>query len=229
MPDTAELLARWGVDIPADLLQHALTHRSYAFENECADNERLEFLGDSILGGVVAVDLFRDYPDMSEGDLSKIKAAAVSERALAEVARKLDLGAYLYLGVGEERTGGRQKDSLLADAVEALIAATYLAHGLDEAVAAVRRHIAEQILIATQMGPALDWRTAFEEKAREHGIIGDLSYQMDGTGPDHARVFTAQVMIGGKRYGTGTATSRKAAKLEACKDAYLTLEPDTVA
>lgn len=139
--DTSPLLERWGVDIPAEMLEIALTHRSYAFENESEHNERYEFLGDSILGAVVAADIFHDYPTKSEGELSKIKSAAVSEKALACVARELGLGDFIRLGKGESLSGGRDKDSILADTMEALFAATFLAKGLSTAIDTVRRHI----------------------------------------------------------------------------------------
>ncbi|QRV01560.1 ribonuclease III [Arcanobacterium phocisimile] len=215
-----ELLAAWGVDIPSDLLTLALTHRSWAYEHDSAHNERLEFLGDSILGAVVAEQIFHDYPDKSEGELSKIKSAAVSERALADIARSLNLGSYIRLGKGEEQTGGRDKDSILSDTVESLIAATYESQGIDVVISTVRTHLREKIIEATNMGPALDWRTAMEEKARELGYNGDVTYQIDAEGPDHAKVYTAKVSIGGTQWGSGQATSRKAAKLAACQDAY---------
>ncbi|QJC21965.1 ribonuclease III [Arcanobacterium buesumense] len=225
--DRSQLLARWGVDIPSDLLTLALTHRSWAYEHDSKHNERLEFLGDSILGAVVAEQIFHDYPDKSDGELSKIKSAAVSERALADIARGLELGDYIRLGKGEERSGGRDKDSILSDTVEALIAATYEAGGLAVVIDTVRRHLKEKIIEATRMGPALDWRTALEEKARELGIKGDISYQLHAEGPDHAKVYTACAFIGATEWGRGEATSRKAAKLAACEDGYHRLLTNT--
>ena len=226
--DYASLLDAWGTQIPRDLLVQALTHRSYAYEQDVPHNERLEFIGDSILGMVVATDLYREYPDYSEGDLSKIKSAAVSERALAILARDLDIGSYIFLGHGEELTGGRDKDSILSDTVEALIAATFLADGLNIAIETTRRLIAPLVLEATKMGPALDWRTAAEVKAREIGLIGDLRYATTGEGPDHARVYTTTVFIGDRELGTGSATSIKASKLEACKAAFLSMDQNSI-
>lgn len=225
--DYTSLLESWGSQIPRELLVQALTHRSYAYEQDVPHNERLEFIGDSILGMVVATDLYRDYPEYSEGDLSKIKSAAVSERALAIVARELDLGSYIYLGHGEELTGGRDKDSILSDTVEALIAATFLANGLEVAIETTRRHIAPMVIEATKMGPALDWRTAAEVKAREIGLTGDLRYETSSEGPDHARIYTTTVFMGERELGTGSSTSIKAAKLEACKNAFLAMEQTT--
>lgn len=224
--DTSALLERWGVEIPADLLELALTHRSFAYEHDVDHNERLEFLGDSILGAVVAADIFDQYPGRSEGELSKIKSAAVSERALASVARELGLGEYIRLGKGEALTGGRDKDSLLSDTMEALFAATYLSAGLDTAIDTVRRHMNAKVIEATKMGPALDWRTAAEEKARELGVPGELRYEVSSEGPDHARVYTATAFFGDMPMGEGSATSQKAAKLEACKAAYLVMDGD---
>ncbi|VEI14037.1 ribonuclease III [Trueperella bialowiezensis] len=217
---TAETFERWGGEISEEYLLPALTHRSWAYENDGEHAERLEFLGDSILGFVVACYIFEDSPDASEGDMSKVKAAAVSERSLAEIARELEVGDYIRLGRGEEMSGGRDKDSILADTVEALIGATYLSLGPRKTVDIVLRHLKPKIEQARTLGPALDWRTAFEEKSRKMGIVGNLHYKVEGDGPDHARVYTASVFIDGKHWGTGTATSQKQAKLEACKDAY---------
>ncbi|WP_216452174.1 ribonuclease III [Arcanobacterium phocae] len=225
--DRSRLIESWGASIPSDLLTLALTHRSWAYEHDSGHNERLEFLGDSILGAVVSEQIFHDYPDKSEGELSKIKSAAVSERALADIARELNIGAYIRLGKGEEQSGGRNKDSILSDTVEALIAATYEACGLDVVIPVVRQHLKEKILQATRMGPALDWRTAMEEKARELGFVGDLSYQITGEGPDHAKVYTARAYIADTEWGRGQATSRKASKLVACEDAYHRLVANT--
>ncbi|MFP7697274.1 ribonuclease III [Trueperella sp. LYQ143] len=213
----------WAVEIPVKMLDLALTHRSWAYENNAPHNERLEFLGDSVLGGVAAAYIY-DLPDeLSEGDMSKIKAAAVSERSLAELGRELRIGQYIKLGRGEELSGGRDKDSILADTVEALIGATFLAHGILIAREVILDLIRPQIDAARRLGPALDWRTALDERARDKGITGTLSYKIEGEGPDHARVYTAQVFIDDRYLGTGTATSQKAAKLEACKAAYYAL------
>ena len=220
--DTTKLMEAWGIDLPGHLRTLALTHRSWAFEHGTEHNERLEFLGDSILGYIAADWIYHKYPQDSEGDMSKVKAASVSEKALARVARELELGDYIRLGHGEEITGGRGKDSILSDTVEALIAATYLAHGIDATREIVEHHIVPEIRHANELGPALDWRTAFEEKARGMGIpnVDDLRYEMQGEGPDHARVYTARVFLGTQYWGEGTDTSQKSAKLAACADAY---------
>lgn len=219
-PITQREVEAWGATIDARYLEPALTHRSWAYENGGEHSERLEFLGDSILGAVVTSYIFEKYPEMDEGFMSKIKAAAVSERSLAQIARRLGLGAFIRLGHGEEMSGGRDKDSILADTMEALIGATFLTHGVKQTNDVVLRHLIAQVAAAEKMGPALDWRTAFEEKARDRGIVGDLSYVITGEGPDHARVYTATVLVDGVAYGQGTASSQKQAKLEACRDAY---------
>ena len=220
--DTTPLMAAWGVDISGHLRTQALTHRSWAFEHDTDHNERLEFLGDSVLGFIAADWIYREYTDESEGEMSKVKAASVSEKALAMVARQLHLGEYIRLGVGEERTGGREKDSILSDTVEALIAATYLEHGIAVTREIVEHHVVPIIRTAANLGPALDWRTAFEEKAREMGVVhvDDLHYEVTGEGPDHARVYTAKMYLADVFWGEGTGTSQKAAKLAACADAY---------
>ena len=220
--DTSMLLAAWGIDIDAPLRTLALTHRSWAFEHETEHNERLEFLGDSVLGYLTADWMFREHPESSEGDMSKVKSAAVSEKALAHVARQLKLGDYVRLGHGEEQTGGRDKDSILSDTVEALIAATYLQHGIAGAQVVVERHIVPEIKRALELGPALDWRTAFEEKARELEVpnVDNLRYEVSGEGPDHARIYSAKVYLGDTFWGEGSGSSQKAAKLAACANAY---------
>ncbi|WP_353067211.1 ribonuclease III [Arcanobacterium hippocoleae] len=189
----ANLLAAWGKEIPLAGLEHALTHRSWAYEHDAKHNERLEFLGDSVLGIITVEEIFRTFPDSDEGTMSKIKAASVSEAALAIVARELELGKYIRLGKGEAASGGANKDSILSDTVEALIAVTYLYYGIDVTREIVLRFIRPRIESALQHGPALDWRTSFEELARAKGISGDLTYQLHGSGPDHARVYTAEV------------------------------------
>lgn len=221
-PNTTELMHAWGVDLESHIRTLALTHRSWAFEHGTDHNERLEFLGDSVLGFIAADWIFEQFPEDSEGDMSKVKSASVSEKALAIVARELNLGSYIRLGVGEERTGGREKDSILSDTVEALIAATYLQHGMETVRAVVERHIVPIIHKAADLGPALDWRTAFEEKARELGIphMAELRYEVQGEGPDHARVYTAKLYLAQDFWGEGTGSSQKVAKLAACADAY---------
>ena len=211
-------LASFGVAVDPQLLQLALTHRSWAYEHGGAPhNERLEFLGDSILGQAVTVKLYRDYPDLDEGELAKRRAALVSSVALAEVARGIDLGAQLRLGVGEERTGGRGKDSILADTVEAIIGAVYLSTDPDTAAAFVLRLIEPLLADPERFTVALDPKTTLQELAAARGKPHP-QYEVVGEGPDHDRRFTARVELDGA-VGVGTGTSKKAAELAAARDA----------
>ena len=196
-PDISEQL---GVDIDPELLVVALTHRSYAYEHPGErHNERLEFLGDSILGQAVTVMLFTSF---------------VSTVALAETARRIGLGAHLRLGRGEELTGGRDKSSILADTVEALIGATFLSRGGQEATALVLRLIDPLMDDPDRFGIALDPKTALQELAVAGGR-GAPVYRVAGTGPDHARVFTAQVLVDDEVLGEGEGTNKKNAEMVA--------------
>lgn len=216
--DSGGFLARFGVSLPTDMLELALTHRSWAFENGGAPhNERLEFLGDSILGQAVTVKLYRDYPELAEGDLAKRRAALVSSAALAEIAREIELGAQLRLGVGEERTGGREKDSILADAVEALIGAVFLATNPETAERFVLQLIAPLLADPDRFTVALDPKTSLQEEATARGLPHP-EYETVGDGPDHGRVYTSRVTLENVT-GSGTGSSKKAAELAAARDA----------
>lgn len=210
----------WGIEISRSLLRRALTHRSFAFEHDEEHNERLEFLGDSILGMIVAEKLYKDYPDASEGDMSRMKTYAVSERGLSDIARELNLGQFIRLGKGEDKSGGRDKDSILSDTLEALIAATYLQHGMDTTRALVSRLVARKLEEASVLGPNLDWQTSFEEIAHRHGMEGTLQFEMTSEGPDHARVFTAVAHMAGRQWGSGTGSSQKNARRKASEASY---------
>lgn len=211
-------LASFGVQVDPALLEQALTHRSWAYEHGGAPhNERLEFLGDSILGQAVTVKLYRDHPDLDEGELAKRRAALVSSVALAEIARAIDLGAQLRLGVGEERTGGRGKDSILADTVEAVIGAVYLSSDPDTAAAFVLRLIEPLLADPERFTVALDPKTSLQELAAARGLPHP-QYAITSEGPDHDRRFTAVVELDGA-VGTGVGTSKKAAELAAARDA----------
>ncbi len=182
----ALLRAALGCEVGHDLLEQALTHRSYAYEHGgLPTNERLEFLGDSVLGLVVTDVLYTAHPDLPEGALAKLRASVVSTRALAGVARGLGLGAWLRLGRGEEVTGGRDKSSILADTMEALIGAVYLAEGIEGARRLVRALFDPLMDAATRDGAALDWKTALQELAAAGGL-GAPEYAVTETGPDHA-------------------------------------------
>jgi ribonuclease-3 len=221
VPSYDDLRAALGNPVlDAELLDRALTHRSYAYENGgLPTNERLEFLGDSVLGVVVTETLFRAHPDLSEGRLAKLRAAVVNARALAEVARTIGLGEHVMLGRGEESTGGRNKSSILSDTVEAVIGAVYLSDGFENARAVVHRLFDPLMETAAGLGAGLDWKTSLQELAAEH-TLGVPEYVIEDEGPDHAKTFTAQVQVGGDRYGHGTGRSKKEAEQQAAETAY---------
>ena len=200
------------------LLRNALSHSSYANErwhNSLMSNERLEFLGDSILGMVVAEYLYRNFPDRPEGELTRMRADMVCERALANVANRLGLGQHLLLGHGEERFGGRGRDSILADAVESVIAATYLDGGMEAAVAFIRKFILCDVP-AERMRNA-DYKTALQELVQQKKSQ-TLSYALVGeSGPDHDKKFVVEVSLNGQVVGSGTGSSKKRAEQEAAR------------
>ncbi len=206
-----------------DLLERALTHRSYAYEHGgLPTNERLEFLGDSVLGLVVTETLYGDHPDLSEGRLAKLRAAVVNARALAEVAQHIGLGRHVMLGRGEEITGGRQKPSILSDTVEAVIGAVYLSSGFEGAGAVVHRLFDSVMQNAAGMGAGLDWKTSLQELCAELGV-GVPEYVIEDDGPDHAKTFTAKVRVGESLYGQGVGGSKKEAEQQAAETAYTEL------
>lgn len=202
------------------LLQRALTHRSFSYENdERPHNERLEFLGDSVLGVVVTDTLYRTHPDLSEGQLAKLRAAVVNSRALAEVARTVDLGAFVLLGKGEEATGGRDKDSILADTTEAVIGCVYLALGLPAADALIHHLLDPVMRRSADLGAGLDWKTSLQEVASA-AELGPPEYVLDSEGPDHDKRFTARVVVGGEVVGTGLGRSKKLAEQQAAEQGW---------
>ena len=200
------------------LLQQALTHSSYANENRggLSSNERLEFLGDSILGMVTADHLYHAPPDLPEGDLTRTRAALVCEESLVEVADRLELGKFLRLGRGEAAGGGRERPSIRADAVEAVLAAVFLDGGLPEARKIVQRFILDR---EAEKAASRDFKTALQELVqRESGQV--LAYRLIGqSGPDHAKVFTVEVDLNGKAVGRGTGHSKKEAEQMAARSA----------
>nr|WP_231713189.1 ribonuclease III [Arthrobacter sp. zg-Y769] len=208
-------MKRLGVELDAGTLRLALTHRSYAYEQGgIPTNERLEFLGDSILGFSVTDALYRDNPDLSEGELAKRRSAVVSTRALAGIARGLGLGEYILLGQGEKLTNGRDKSSILADTTEAIIGAVYLDHGIETARQMVMRLVGPLLSNAEALGAGTDWKTSIQEIAAGRKM-GDIEYRVSGSGPDHSRSFVAVLHIGDKAFGTGVGHSKKEAEQEA--------------
>ncbi|MGA7204597.1 MAG: ribonuclease III [Specibacter sp.] len=218
------LLKRLGVTIDAGTLRLALTHRSYAYENGgIPTNERLEFLGDSVLGFSVTDALYRDNPTLPEGDLAKRRSAVVSTRALAGIARTLGLGEFIYLGQGERLTKGRNKSSILADTMEALIGATYLSNGIEVARELVMRLVGPLLADAEALGAGTDWKTNIQEIAAGRQM-GTVAYEITGTGPDHDRSFSARLFIGGHHFGTGTGPSKKEAERSAAAAGWIVLQ-----
>jgi ribonuclease-3 len=225
MSTAAALLAeKLGVHLDPELLVLALTHRSFAHEaGGIPTNERLEFLGDTVLGIVVTEELYRSHPTQSEGELAKMRAATVSQRALAEVARTLDLGSYTLLGKGELATGGADKDSILSDTLEALFGAVYLSHGLETSREVVLRMVGPTLTAAADLGAGLDWKTSLQELTASLGL-GAPTYQVSSDGPDHARTFTADVVVAGEVRGSGTGSAKKLAEQRAAALAYQNLQ-----
>lgn len=215
-----ETLASLGATLPDALMEQALTHRSFAYENGgLPTNERMEFLGDAVLGLVVTESLYRRYPDVAEGHLAKMRAAIVNARALADVARSLGLGALLRLGRGEEITGGRDKSSILADTLEAVIGAVYLEHGLAAAEAVVHRLFDPLVEHASTLGAGLDWKTSLQELTAALAL-GVPEYAVEEAGPDHAKVFRARVRLVDEVWGEGEGSSKKEAEQQAAEAAY---------
>ena len=197
------------------LLQTALTHSSYANEHHCPSNERLEFVGDSVLGMVVAAHLYRSFPSLPEGRMTKLRAELVCEQSLWETARELELGRFLRLGKGEELTGGRERPSILADCVEAVIAAIYLDGGFEPA-----RALIDNCILAKLDGGAFaaaDYKTELQELVQQtpgHSV----SYALTGeSGPDHDKRFTASVSLGDRLIGSGEGRTKKEAEQMAAK------------
>jgi ribonuclease-3 len=202
------------------LRETALTHRSFAFEHGIdTTNERLEFLGDSVLGLVVTDMAFEAFPAMPEGELAKLRAAIVNAQALADVARSLRLGELVLLGKGEEQSGGRDKPSILADALEAVFGAVYLDLGLDEARRLIER-LFRPLMEAYARGEGeRDYKTILQELAsRELRTMPE--YRLEERGPDHEKEFTATVFLGGEAMGTGTGKSKKEAEQRAAREAF---------
>lgn len=200
------------------VLGAALVHRSYHAEHpEVGHNERFEFLGDAVLGLAITAFLFSEFPKMPEGQMAKVKAAAVSREELAAVARKLDLASHLILGRGEESTGGRGKPSILADAMEAVIAAVFLDAGYQVAEEFVLRHWTEIVRVRARLPGGADYKTRLQEVLAAAGLVP--TYQVLGSGPDHAKQFTATVLVDGTIRGEGIGASKREAEQEAARSA----------
>lgn len=214
-PVLTETCRELGVEIDPGLYELALTHRSWAYENGgVPTNERLEFLGDAVLGVVMTDHLYRSHPDVAEGQLAKLRAAIVNARALADVARGLGIGPLIKLGRGEETTGGHDKASILADTMEAVIGAVYLTHGITGASRFVHHLFDPVAARAAELGAGLDWKTSLQELTAQAGL-GVAHYAVTESGPDHDKRFEAWAVVGEHRFGPGKGRSKKQAEQEA--------------
>tara|TARA_Y100000588_G_scaffold353077_2_gene406226 strand:+ start:3441 stop:4187 length:747 start_codon:yes stop_codon:yes gene_type:complete len=226
-----DLAERLGIKpLPGDLLCEALTHASYPNESsaEAIPNERLEFLGDAVLGMVVANELFRAYPEAAEGELTRMRAEIVRGSTLAKAARRLDLGGYLILGRGEESAGGRDRDRNLAGAFEALLGAVYRAHGLTVARALSLRLLKPEINQMQQGGPSLDPKSALQHLVQARWHKPPEYVTVDEQAEEEGRRFVVEVSVSGKVLGRGTGSSKRAAQNEAARKAQVVLSSDAV-
>jgi ribonuclease-3 len=205
------------------LLVHSLTHRSLESEQpDQPSNERLEFLGDAVLQLVVTDFLFAEYPHLPEGEMAKVRAACVNRTELARIARRIQLGSDIRLGKGEEATGGREKSSILADALEAVLAAVYLDGGIVSARGVVLDHWQDLIREKATSPGRLDYKTRLQEVLAAQARVP--TYEVEGEGPDHARVFSATVAVDGQVIGSGTGHSKKEAQQSAASEALADLQ-----
>ena len=224
-----DLLGELGIDLDPQLVQLALTHRSWAYEHGGADhNERLEFLGDAVLQLVVTEHLYQAFPDHPEGRMAKLRAAVVNTRALADVGRDLGIGPLIRLGRGEVMTGGRDKDSILADTTEAIIGAIHLSAGRDAAAAFVQSQFDALAARADALGAGLDWKTSLQELCASLGLPAPV-YLHEATGPDHAKQFEARAVVDGRTFAGWVGRSKKQAEQGAAQAAFEALQEDAAA
>jgi ribonuclease-3 len=223
-PVASALLERLGMaSAETPLLEVALAHRSFAFERKGApNNERLEFLGDAVLGLVITNLIYRSFPELAEGDLAKLRSSTVNMAVLADVARTVGLGEELFLGKGEELSGGRDKDSILADAFEAVLGALYLDCGLDQTAPVIERLFSAHIHELVDRGVVRDFKTNLQEQSVQQ-LAAMPEYRVSSTGPDHDKRFEAEVFLKGTFMGTGTGRSKKQAEQAAAKEALAEL------
>ena len=226
MPPLSELQQRLSYSYrDPGLLERALTHRSFSNETRTTEhNERMEFLGDAVLTLIVSERLMEAHPQAPEGELSRHRASIVSEASLAAVARDLGLGAYLRLGRGEELTGGRNKDSLLANSLEALIASLYLDGGMTAAGALIERFFRAALLTAGGAGVVTDFKTTLQERCQERMKVLPEYRVVSQSGPDHQKEFTVELLIKGQLFGQGTGRSKKEAEQRAAEEALEKLQ-----
>lgn len=209
------------------MLELALTHRSYAYESGgIPTNERLEFLGDSVLGLIVTQSLYSKFPDLDESRLSPLRSGVVNTKALAVIARQLSLGNYLRIGKGEESSGGRDKSSILADSLEALVGAIYLEHGIDVTAHKVLEWFGPLIASAYAQGTGIDAKTGLQELAAFRNLSAP-EYEIEESGPDHDKSFTAVAIVSGERFAVGSGKSKREAEQVAAKLALEVLHART--
>ena len=212
-------------------LKKAITHKSYTNELKLPPsehNERIEFLGDAVLELCISHLLIDEFEDAPEGELSKIRASVVNEAQLAAIAEGMNLGNYLYLGKGEDLTGGRKKPSLLSDAYEAVLGAVYLDQGFKKAFALVQKHFMELILQAGREGFSKDYKTRLQEEVQGRFKVVPRYQLISATGPDHNKTFEIHLFIRNDMYGVGLGNSKKSAEQEAAKQALEKLDKEKV-
>lgn len=220
------LAGKLGLTADNELLNLALTHRSYAFEQGgIPHNERLEFLGDSVLGLVITDELYRRHADRPEGELARMRASIVNAHSLAEVARGLGIGDVVLLGKGEEGTGGRDKLSILADTAEALLGAMFITVGFDKSRTRILALFKPLLARAGNLGAGLDWKTSLQELSSKQDL-GVPRYVVHVTGPDHARSFTAEVLLSGEVWGRGEGSTKRHAEQGAAQTAWRAITGD---
>ena len=202
-----------------ELLKNALTHTSYAYEHNIKSNEKLEFLGDSILEFISSDYIYKNYPKLKEGEMTKVRATVVCESSLYKIAKKHNFGDFLYTGKSERVSKGNQKPAILADSVEAIIAGIYLDGGLESAKKFIIENLKDEIEIATKHVGIKDYKTVLQEKLQENGNI-KIEYKIiKETGPDHDKTFEAEVLVEGKKIATGIGKNKKHAEMEAARKA----------
>ena len=207
-----------------ELLKKALTHTSYAYEHNVESNEKLEFLGDSILEFISSIYLYKNYPKLKEGEMTKVRATVVCEKSLYKVEKKHNFSDFLYLGKSERLSGGENRPAILADSVEAIIAAIYLDGGLEEARRFIEENLKDEIEIASKHVGQKDYKTVLQEKLQEHGEVKIVYTIINEKGPDHDKIFEAEVECNGKQLAVGTGKSKKQAEMQAAKKALESLK-----
>ena len=207
-----------------ELLQKALTHTSYAYENNVQSNEKLEFLGDSILEFISSKYLYQSYPELKEGEMTKVRASVVCEKSLYKIAKLHNFSDFLNLGKSEQKTGGNQRPAILADSVEAVIAAIYLDGGIEPAEKFIIENLKEEIKIASKHVGDKDYKTVLQEKLQIHGDVKIEYNIIRETGPDHDKTFEAEVKCDGRILASGKGKSKKEAQMQAAKKALENLK-----